>query len=307
MPKLEVERSIEIHKSAEEVFAIVSNLGNWRPWNPWLVTEPEADVTVAPDGKQYSWKGKRTGEGSMAISSEKAPSLVHLDLTFLKPFKNHANVGFRIEPTESGCRVTWFMDSSMPFFLFFMVKMMTNLLKMDYDRGLSMLKDYAETGEVPSKISFDGETQYPGCEYVGITTECTMEEIGPKMSADLKRLGAFLEEQKLQAASDPFAVYEKWDLNRGLVKYTAGVPLKSIPSALPADLHAASLPAMKTFKLGHVGPYRHLGNVWSTGMQMARGKEFRQSKKAMPFETYPHKPGDVPENELRTDIHFPLR
>jgi hypothetical protein len=48
------------------------------------------------------------------------------------------------------------MDSKQPFFQFFLKGMMTSLIGMDYERGLRMLKDYVETGSVPSTLEFPG-------------------------------------------------------------------------------------------------------------------------------------------------------
>jgi uncharacterized protein YndB with AHSA1/START domain/predicted transcriptional regulator YdeE len=311
MPKLQVEKSVRINAPPEKVFAIVSDLGNWRPWNPWLITEPQAVVDVAPGGKKYTWSGKRTGAGEMRITKEQSPTSVDLDLVFLKPFKSTSTVRFQIEPDAQGCRVSWTMDSSLPFFMFFMGKTLTNMIGMDYERGLNMLKDYAETGSVPSKIEERGESTYPGCKYVGISTECSLSELGPRMSADFKKLQEWQRHAGVKPAGDAFSTYLKWDLARGRVKYTSGVPVDSVPENLPGPLESGEIPKLKTYVLDHVGPYRHLGNAWSTGMQMGRAKEFRTSKAFTPFEIYPSMadgtlPGTSDEN-TRTSIHFAVK
>ena len=200
MPKIEVEKSIHIDAPPDKVFTIVSDLANWRPWNPWLITEPDAVLTVAPDGKKYSWKGQRTGSGEMHITKEQRPEYVDIDLVFLKPFKSIAKVHFRIEPAAQGCRVAWTMESSLPFFMFFMSRVMENMIGMDYARGLNMLKDYAETGRVPSKVEERGVSTYPGCKYVGISSECALSEMGPRMSADFKQLERWQQAAGVQPA-----------------------------------------------------------------------------------------------------------
>lgn len=312
MPKMTLKRSVHIEASAEHVYGIVADLGNWRPWNPWLVTDTEAEVTVAPDGKAYSWQGKRTGEGAMRITSEEKPRKVELDLSFLKPFKSEAKVVFTVEAQGEGCTVTWSMNGGLPFFLFFLKKMMTTLIGMDYERGLGMLKDFAESGTVPSKVNLLGESEYAGCNYVGISRECAIDDLGPAMSADFKKLQSWYEQAGEKPSGDAFSIYRKWDLSRGKVKYTSGIPLDSAPGDLPSGLESGSIPRLKTYVLEHVGPYRHLGNAWSTGMQMGRGKEFTQSKQHTPFETYPLGvdgilPGGDSDENTRTSIHFAIK
>jgi hypothetical protein len=42
-------------------------------------------------------------------------------------------------------------------------------------------------------------------------------------------------------------------------------------------------------------------------MQMARGKEFIQSRKHLPFETYPNLLDNGPDNDREVKLHFPLQ
>lgn len=49
--------------------------------------------------------------------------------------------------------------------------MMAASIGMDFDRGLRMLKDYLETGEVHSKLDYPGQTNFEGFHYVGIRSQ----------------------------------------------------------------------------------------------------------------------------------------
>ena len=306
MPKLTFERSIEIAKPPADVFEVVADLSRWRPWNPWLVMEPTATVTVAPDRRAYSWSGKVTGSGEMRITAEEPPRSLDLDLEFLAPFKSNAKVRFTLEPREGGTLVSWSMDSSLPFFLFFMKKVMTAFLGMDYQRGLSMLKDYVETGAVPSRFEEQGPAVYPGCEYVGITTECALDDFARRMHADFEKLREWQRTNHTQTAGSAFSIYHTWDLPGAKVKYTSGYPVVAPAIDLPPGLVAGVIPRLSTFKIEHVGSYRHLGNAWSAGMQLARSRVFRQSKSFPPFELYETLPGSVPESQQRVALHFPM-
>jgi len=307
MPKLNLQRSIEIERSPEAVYEVLSDLSKWRPWNPWLVTEPSAEVTVAPDYKSYSWKGKITGAGEMKITAERPPTSLDLDLVFLEPFKSTAKVHFQLAPRGEGTHVFWSLDSSLPFFLFFMKKVMTALLSMDYQRGLNMLKDYTETGAVPSRLEQQGPSAYPGCQYVGLTTECAIDDLGPRMAADFDKLRRWKDTGGAVASDEAFSVYHTWDLAGGRVKYTSGYPVSAPAQGLPDGFVTGEIPKLSTFVIEHVGPYRHLANAWSVGMQLARNRTFRQSKSYPPFEIYSTPPGTVPENQQRVAVHFPAR
>lgn len=132
-----------------------------------MILEPEATVNVEEGGKYYEWNGARIGSGNMRVSSEKENEFVELDLTFLKPWKSTSKVGFYMKEQGEGTEVTWTMDGSLPFFMFFMKKMMETFVGMDYDRGLRLLKDVVEDGEVHSKLDIEGKGEYPGGKYIG--------------------------------------------------------------------------------------------------------------------------------------------
>lgn len=307
MPKTHISRSQQINAPVEKVFNTINNFSQWQPWSPWLISEPEATVKVDPDNKYYEWEGKRVGSGNMRITNETPHSSIDYDLTFLTPWKSKAKVRFDLEPSGDGTKATWIMDSSLPFFLFWMKKPMEGFIGMDFDRGLNMLKEYVEDGAVKSKLEFVGTGQYHGCKYVGIKRECSLDDIGRMMSADLEKLAGFTSDDESNIAGVPFSIYHKWDVVKKRVSYTSGIPLKSVPSTMPSGMISGSIPATTTYTLRHVGPYLHLGNAWSTLVSMQRAKEFKPRKGIHPFETYENHPGQVSENELITDIHFAIK
>ncbi len=307
MPQLNVEKSCLIEASPEAVFRVISNLGKWRPWNPWLVTEPEADVDVAVDGKAYSWNGRRTGSGRMQIVSEQHARRVDLELSFLTPFKSKSQVAFVLEPDGERTVVNWSMEGSLPFFLFFLKRSMTNLIGMDYARGLSMLKDYIELGSVPAHHELLGPGTFGGCTYVGITTACGIDELGARISDDFIKLNLWAKETSTQLADKALSLYRNWDIESGTCEYTAAFPVDEAPQSLPRGFESGRVPHLRVYQIRHTGAYKHLGNSWATGMQMARGKEFRTSKEFPPFERYMTLPGEVSEEKQEVLVCFPIR
>ena len=293
MPKTHVAKSIEINAPAEKIYNTLNNLNEWQHWSPWLVCEPEAKVVVSEDTKYYDWEGSRIGSGNLKITDEQPHRLIDYDLTFLKPWKSLAKVQFELEAADQGTKVTWIMDSSLPFFMFWMKKSMEAFLGMDFDRGLNMLKEYVEEGQVKSKLEFLGKGHYAGCKYVGIKRECRVDDVGSMMSADFEKLTELVGSQDNNLAGEPFSIYHKWDPVKQKVSYTAGFPLKSVPDQVPAGMQQGTIPATQTYTLRHVGSYLHLGNAWSTMMMMQRAKEFKPVKGFHPFETYVNNPKEA--------------
>lgn len=307
MPKMHVEKSIEIQASEEKVFNTLNDFNHWSIWSPWLIQEPEARVKVAEDNKSYEWEGDRIGSGNMSITAEDPCTSINYDLNFLKPWKSKAKVRFEIKPNGSGATATWIMDSSLPFFLFWMKKMMVAFVGMDFQRGLNMLKDYVEDGKVHSRLEFKGNSVFDGCSYVGIQSDCSMDDIGSEMQNDFSKLWAYTDGKEESINGCPFSMYHKWDMVGRKVSYTCGIPVKEIPKDLPNGIISGNIPTTKTYTLKHTGPYLHLGNAWSTLHNMGRSKFFKVNKKVHPFETYANKVGEVPDHDLIAEVHFPIK
>ncbi|MEL6389833.1 MAG: SRPBCC family protein, partial [Bacteroidota bacterium] len=153
MPKMHIHRTIDINAPKEDIKAVLTDFNQWQEWSPWLIAEPAAKVEIADDAQSYRWTGARTGEGEMAITST-TDDLIKYDLRFIKPWKSESKVTFGLHAQEDHTKVSWTMDSSLPFFLFWMKKSMEAFVGSDYDRGLNMLKKKIETGSVPSKLEF---------------------------------------------------------------------------------------------------------------------------------------------------------
>ncbi len=307
MPKTHVEKSISIAASAEKVKSVVSDFNHWKAWSPWFILEPETTVSVSSDGKTQEWEGKRIGSGIIKVISE-SDSMIRYNLAFLKPWKSEAKTDFIIEKIdENTTNLTWTMDGSLPFFMFWMKPMMERLIGMDYDRGLLMLKDYIEKGTVESKLMFLGQSDYAGCKFVGVKSECTIDNIGEVMSADFKKLMEFASANKDNVTNEVFSIYHKFDFPKNKVIYTSGIGVKSEQQNLPTGLFNGSLPATKIQTVRHIGPYELSGNGWSAIMAMDRAKEFKKDKKIPPMEFYRNSPMETEAKDLISDICMAIK
>lgn len=306
MPKFHIEESIIVKSPATKVYEVVSDFNQWRPWSPWLIMEPGAKVTVAPDAKSYTWEGDMVGSGKMKITGQEPGREVTYDLNFLKPWKSYAEVKFRIEETNDGTKVTWLMDSGLPFFLFWMKKQMVAFLRMDYNRGLAMLKDYVDDGKVHSELGFEGVRPFSGSQYIGIKTKCAIDAMDVAMDKDFEKLRSAVH-NKEDRSGRPFSIYHKWDYVNYKATYTACLPVKKIPENLPSEISTGSIPEIEVHTVKHTGPYGHLGNAWTAQYMMMRSKVFKPNNKIPPFEVYVNDPEQVSDKELVTEIHFPVK
>lgn len=305
MPQYEVDERIVINASPAKVREVVRSFKDWEAWSPWFSSEPDCDTDYPEDGKSYSWDGKIIGAGNMRITSE-SEERIDYKLTFLRPFKSQSDVAFFFRPKGEGTEVSWTMKASLPFFLFFLKKMMAAWIASDFRRGLAKLKDYVETGDVPSKQSFDGVGEGLVSPYVGIRSTVSLASIGDELPKQLQRLGEWAEKANVDRKA-PLALYHKFNVVANTTEYTVALPVDSLPDDVPSEFVTGTVNAPKTYKVSHKGAYRHLGAAWSAGMMHQRGKRFRRNKGCDPFELYVSDPSQVSEADILTEVHFPAR
>lgn len=305
--KLNVIRTKEINAPAEKVFAMIKDLGKWKAWSPWLILEPNANIKTSDDGNFHEWQGKRIGEGNLRISNKEENSMVACDLTFLKPWKSKAKTKFVLTEEGNKTKVEWHMDSSLPFFLFWMKKMMLGMLKMDYDRGLNMLKEIVEEGKVNSKLAFDGESDFSGVNYIGIKRNVSTKDLANAMAEDFSTLFKFFGDKPKLRTGFMFSQYHKWDFAKGQTTYISGFGVKEQPENIPSGMILGKLPNTKVYTVKHTGAYHHLGNAWTGIMSVRQAKEIKPKKGYHPFEVYINDPQETKSEDLITEIKMPIK
>lgn len=243
----------------------------------------------------------------MTVVSEKENLEMKADLTFLKPFKSQAKIGLFLTEKDGKTTVNWQMDSSLPFFMFWMKKIMIALLGMDFDRGLRMLKAIKEEGIVACDMTIEGKRSIAIQELVGVKTTCSTSEMGPTMEKAFSKLEDYFKSNEIQPIGSPVAIYNEWDLVGGKTTYTTAFLVDKAPENLPAGFEAIHMPAMEVHQVNHRGKYDFLGNVWSMQQMMMRNKEFKQNKKFPPFEIYVNDPANKAPEDLITSVAFPMK
>ena len=313
MPKFHVERSIVINKPIKEVRNSLKNFKEWPKWSPWIVMEPDATVVYSDRqgqvGANYGWSGILIGAGSMELMSV-SDSELKMDLHFVKPFKSQADVSFTLKENTEGTELVWSMDSSLPFFMFWMTGKMKTFIGMDYERGLLMLKEYLETGSVASFVHIEGILSMEQKNYVGIPRTCDIKALGHEMEKDFKVLDEFMNQNKISKENIPFSIYNTFDIFKGTTSYIACIPVdEEVSKTFSIQSHwvEGSLSATSGLKTVHKGRYGHLGNGWMTALNFARLKKMKTTKVPVGYEFYPNKYHVSSDEALITEIFLPLK
>jgi hypothetical protein len=311
MPKIQLVRSVAIDAPPERVFEVLANYQTWSTWSPWLIADPQAQVIVSASpntvGSTYHWAGTVTGEGELVHKRLQPDSLIEDDLTFLKPFKSKAKTSFRLRSEGQATKVEWSMDTNLPWFLFWMVPMMKTFIGMDYQRGLCMLKDWIETGAIPSRVNVHGPAPVESFKMAGLAATSPVDNIGPSTEQTLSHAQSKFHKLGIPTSGAMLSVYTKFDVKQGVFHYISGYIIPETV-AIPADsgLTTWTLQASSAFRVEHVGAYRHLGNGWFVANQLVRHRKLKPCRTGT-YEIYRTTPAETAEAELVTDIYLPLR
>lgn len=309
MPAYQIEQSTAIKADVDQVFDTVADYRTWTTWSPWLIAEPEAEVTVSTDstsvGSTYAWRGKVTGQGELEHQQLMRPRAIEDELRFIKPFKSTAKTGFQLATKNDATQVTWTMEGKLPWFMFWMVPMVKTFVAMDFRRGLAMLKDHIELGSIPSKTTSHGIESIAPIRMAGVVGKCHFTEIGKTMEQSFTQAEAEFKRIGLPTTGPMISVYTKFKVGEGVFEYISGYIIPDDAKVDSEKLKEWSISACRAFRVNHLGAYRHLGNGWSVANQLVRHQKLKQRGCAT-FEIYRTAP-PAPESQLNTDIYLPLK
>lgn len=310
MPKFHVSRSIEIEATPDQVYQKVADFGTWTTWSPWLCADPDADVAVSSDaasvGSTYAWKGEIVGQGQMQHLSLEPGRSIEDELHFIKPFDSKSQVRFEFERREKGCKVSWHMNGSLPWYMFWMISLMKVFIGMDYERGLKMLKEWIETGEILSSTEIRGIESVGPLTMAGIRKTCPIHEVGKSMEQAFAEATSLFQKYNLPTDGGSISVYHKFDMKAQTFDYTSGFMIENSPSKNCEGLSTWSIPTIRALAVNHRGSYNNLGNAWSAANQYARYKKLKQSRVGT-FELYRDCPDETAAKDVQTEIFLPLK
>jgi len=311
MPVWNVQKSIEIDAPVSKVYQMVSDYRTWTSWSPWLIAEPQAKVDISDRSNQvgstYHWSGKVVGEGRLEHLRLETDRLVEDCLDFIRPTKSKSKTGFKFEAIGDRTRLVWSIDGNLPWYLFFLPPMIETMLGMDYQRGLMMIKELAETGRITSSTEVLGIESIPPIRVAGLQAQSSVFNIEQSMEEMLVKLESEYQDQGMPKEGAMVAVYTRFKVKQGIFEYLLG---RAIPDTLliptPSSLKEWKFPQARALHVRHTGSYKHLGNAWSIANRIAEHQKLKLNRSAS-FEIYTNSPHDNPEESLQTDLYLPLR
>ena len=149
--RFSVQRAAVINAPAEKIFPLIADFHQWRKWSPWEDRDPELKRTYSGaergKGAIYGWEGnKNVGSGRMEILEANSPSLLKIQLDFLKPFEAHNIAEFTMLPQGNATNLVWVMHGPAPFMSKVMQVFMSfdKMIGKDFETGLARIKSVSE-------------------------------------------------------------------------------------------------------------------------------------------------------------------
>lgn len=311
--KIQVESSIVIAKPAHEIYAIIADLEQWDAWSPWKHTEPDSKTEVKGQadkiGQTLEWNGEVTGTGKMTVIELQKGRGLKTKIEFFKPWKSQSEATFALKEAATGqTDVTWSMQGELPWFMFLFKNMMTAYMRADFERGLRMLKDLAETGTVSCRSVYLGAKVQNGFQILGRKKECHVRDLPQMMRSEFSQFQQLIENGDIAKPERMGALHHVFDMQTGDCKFTAGMIYElGVTVRVPRGYELTQIPSHNGLRVDQHGPYRHLGNGWTMMSIRQRTHKLKSHSDIPEYEIYVTVPDGRPESELYTQLCTPLK
>lgn len=146
-----VERSIVLDGTAEDIYPYISSLKEMNAWSPW--TKKDEAMKTSYTGKdgtvgaKYAWEGnKEVGVGEQEILALDVNKSAQYALRFKEPYESNATTTINLSPKNKGKKtnVTWSFHSKnegLMARLFGLFANMDKFIGQDFEAGLQNLKE----------------------------------------------------------------------------------------------------------------------------------------------------------------------
>ncbi|MDD2870946.1 MAG: SRPBCC family protein [Candidatus Gracilibacteria bacterium] len=314
---IDIEKSIEVDASIDAVWTNISDTKQKNIWSPWMIFERDCEQKTkgrsAKVGYREYWNGKIVGEGEQIITDISKNQYIVYDLNFIKPFKSKNTTSFHLESiSENKTKVIWKMSGSLPIFLFFLKKMMTFMIGKDFERGLKMLKELLEKGELDTETKYNGQDIMKKKYFIGIIGESGIEKLGDKLKADFTYLNDIVKEHNIKELSF-FTRYLKTDMINNYFEFEACVEIsendyKNFKAGIMSTYKLGSIEETKVSITTHYGSYNFIDNSWTGAYMYTKANKLKIDKSYPAIELYENGPLDGSnENDFVTHILFPIK
>lgn len=268
MPKdYEVNRTVAIEADARIVSDHIKSLENMQAWSPWADYDTNMVVSYeGPNGavgSKSSWSGNEdVGSGSQEVTLI-TPERIELKLVFVTPFPDSCDVYFDILEKDDVTSVTWGIKGHMAFPMNAMALFMSmdDMMGKDFEKGLSQLKEKAESIQTLSNGHYIETIGMPTTTFLTERKRMNMADMGAFFEASYPKLFKKAEKEEMDMEPFTYGLYYEWDMENNMTDLAAAIAVTEGPDATNENLVTLGGKALKIeYWGGYSGSYSaHMG------------------------------------------------
>jgi hypothetical protein len=301
-----VRRSIEVEAPIEQVFAAVVDLGCWPQWSPWLLHEPDAELTYSDDcrveGGYYSWAGKAVGAGKLTHLEIRPNRSIHQQIEFLKPFKSVNRVDWEFEKLGDKTLVSWEMNGKMPFLFRFKARNVEAMIGRDYDLGLALLGGYLNPAMAHPVLVIAGPEKLEGFGYWAIPCNGNLRQLQAARRSSIETLRG----NPAARVGLSLTLYHGFDPYAAQFQAEIAVPVNDNPP--PSNYRLRRFTGGQYIKMTLRGDLRFVPLGWHALCSHCRLHRLKVEPKRPALEIYGDDPGAAADsNQTTTTLYLPIR
>ena len=306
--KYHAERTTAIALPPAEVFAAALDFERMPEWSPWLMHDPACKIERGGPGPGeaggwHSWDSPKIGTGRLTNAELDAPRRAVQRLEFVKPFKSRAKVTWTFDDDgRGGTKVTWRIDSGMPFLMRWMNRRMVRWLRSDFGCGLLRLRHMLDPSQPTMKFSFDGPCERPALRCVGRRFKGHVEDMKKDMGRHFEELGELRREGGA-------AVTRTDSFNDATDAIAVAYGVEPRDGAQPPDGAAPfEVAGGRYHKVTCTGSYDYMEYAWHQAFGSMQMNKHRFDRARRGYELYVAGPGEAesPDGYV-TEIYLPIK
>ncbi len=249
-----------IQATPAAIFSQIVELRNMKNWSKWILEDSLIELTypsqTAGIGGSYSWKSKKSGEGSMTIKSLETNKMIAYELA-IKDWNTVSDVKMDLTPANNSVDVTWTLEAQKetPFYFRGMMLLMNmnGMIKKDFEKGLDNLSQYLKTN--PTLVSLNGftiqESNFKTTDYLTKRATVKMQDIPTFFGNHLPEIG---KAAGSSIVGFPCGIFWKWDEASMTTDMAAAMPVSS-KNISNETYSVINLPNSKEYVLNYYGAY----------------------------------------------------
>ena len=306
-----VTRSIQIEAPVNVVAEQTSKFQNWSKWSPWAAADPDAKYTIENDtqkeGAKMTWDGKVSGVGFMIITEIVPNEKMVYELTFIEPWSMSSVGGFNYVQEGGVVNLEWYDEGNIPFaqrpMMFFMD--LEEMMGPQFEEGLINIKKICEN--LKSTIDVSEElVESKTILYISESSSLMPSEMGMKLGNAFGEIIALMGLAKIEMVSPPMSITTLFSMEEMKCDFNAAI-VAEVPEGLELSgrIEQGKTYAGKALKTTHIGSYITLKSTYDGMLAYIKANGYEINGNS--WEEYIDDPTVVSEEELRTNIYFPVK